>query len=216
MFLRVHWTRVIVKTVIDYLQLPLPFERGLSDEVCKSLSLGGKSVFIAHHKQHYAQASSGPGQGINGSNVKVHPQLRWNTHKSCTDFTVFSVLRIELEFVKNKEELWGLTLLRLRSSTKQVNLLFPLGTNVLACFHSKQDDSSLHRLLDVVNLLQDTVKLNTSPISPPCCFKRWRKMEVFPQPASPTSKTGLPPSLSKPTRWEIRCWEKIHKERIVR
>lgn len=102
----------------------------------------------------------------------------------------------------------ALTLLRLRSSTKHVNLLFPLGTKVLACFHSRHDDISLHRLLEVVNLLQNTVKLNTSPISPPCCFRRWRNIDVLPQPASPTSKTGLPPSLNKPTRWEMRCWQK--------
>lgn len=69
-------------------------------------------------------------------------------------------------------ELSLFTLLRFRSSTKQVNLLFPLGTNVLACFHSKQDDISLQRLLEVVNLLQNTVRLNTSPISPPCCLRR--------------------------------------------
>lgn len=100
-----------------------------------------------------------------------------------------------------------LTLLRLRSSTKQVNLLFPFGTNVLACFHSRQDDISFQRLLDVVNLLQNTVKLRTSPMSPLCCLRRWRKMDVLPQPASPTSNTGFPPSLNKPTRWEMRCWQ---------
>ena len=65
-----------------------------------------------------------------------------------------------------------LTLLRLRSSTKQVNLLFPFGTNVLACFHSRLADISFHRLLDVVILLQFTVMLSTSPMSPLCCLRR--------------------------------------------
>ena len=103
------------------------------------------------------------------------------------------------------------TLLKFKSSTRQVKLLLPFGTKVLACFHSRQLDISFHIALDVVNLLQNTVRLRTSPMSPPCCFNRWRKIDVLPQPASPTSKTGFPASLNRPTKCEMRCGDKKRK-----
>ena len=99
----------------------------------------------------------------------------------------------------------SLTLLKFKSSMRQDNFLFPFGINVLACFHSKQPEICCQRVLEVVNLLQNTVRLDTSPISPPCWLSLCLTMEVFPQPGAPISNTGLPASLNRPMRCEIRC-----------